>query len=126
MSLRTQAADDFRKFSEDINGFGWPVTITDPAGVSTALTGFTNDISQVIDPETGQVVSGRTATVVFSLQTLRAAGVGMPKGINDAAVTPWLVQFTDPSLNAFIFKISRTDPDRTIESITCFLELYAN
>lgn len=125
MSLREKAAADFKRLSEDgTTGFGWPITVTDPAGLSANLTGFANDISQAIDPETGQIVSGRIAAIAISTRSLFLAGLGQPVGISDSAQKPWLVQFTDPSLNAFTFKVARSDPDRTIESVNCTLELY--
>jgi len=124
MGLREEAAADFHAITTDADDFGWPITVTDPAGASQPLVGFANDISQAIDPETGQIVSGRFATIALSIRALTAAGLGLPVGISDSKTTPWTVQFTDPSLNAFLFKVSKTDPDRSIESVVCFLELF--
>lgn len=125
MSLRTTAEADLGKILEDsTSGFGWPITITDPAGTSKSLTGFSNDISQIIDPDTGQAVSGRLASVALVISSLTAAGLGLPVGIADSGNKPWIIQFNDLSGNVYKFKVSKSNPDRTIGMVTCLLELY--
>lgn len=105
-------------------GGGWPFTITDPAGNTAALTGWSNDIAQVIDPDTGQAVSGRLATVTMHLQDLEAQGLAIPSGENFSNAKPWLVTWDDLRGNAYKFKISSADPDRTINNVTCILEAW--
>lgn len=125
MSLRELAVADAHAIATDESAFGWPITVTDPAGTSATLTGLSNDISQVIDPETGQVISGRSATVVVSLVALAEAGLGIPKGVTNKAVKPWVVVFAEPGGGVtHTFKVSQTMPDRTIGLVVCVLEGY--
>ena len=147
MNLRRQAAADLRVILEDAAaGFGWPITVTDPSGTAVELTGFTADIGETIDPETGQLVSGRKASVAIAIESLRNAGLGLPRGIADGSSKPWRVSFDSevyPLLTnagtkiltesgeeittggiAHEFKISEVLPDRTAGVVVCFLEAY--
>lgn len=126
MSLRTIAETDLSVMLEDsVYGFGWPITVTDPNSVTKSLTGFSNDISQIIDPDTGQAVSGRLATVALRIASLVSAGfANLPRGVADSTSKPWLMVFTDINLNSFTFKVSKSDPDRALGIIICTLELY--
>jgi len=126
MSLRATAETDLGRILEDnTRGFGYSITVTDPAGTSAILTGYSNDISQVIDPDTGEAVSGRLASVAMRIALLTAAGLGLPVGIANAANKPWQVQFNDINGNAFTFKVSESNPDRALGLVTCLLELYS-
>lgn len=125
MGLRTIAETDLGKILEDSTyGFGWSLTVTDPAGTAVPLTGFSNDISQVIDPDTGQPVSGRLASVAIRIGLLTDAGLGLPVGIADSSSKPWLVQFNDINGNAYTFKVMNSNPDRALGLVTCILGLY--
>ena len=125
MGLRAIAEADLGAILEDsVTGFGFPITVTDPAGTTAALMGFSDDIAQIIDPDTGQAVSGRLASVALRISSLTTAGLALPEGIADAAVKPWLIAFDDINGNAFTFKVSQSNPDRAIGLVTCLLELY--
>lgn len=125
MSLRQLAEADLAVILEDgTTGFGWPITVTSPAAVSANLTGFSDDISQVIDPDTGQVVSGRLASVALRISSLTGAGLALPQGIADAAQKPWLITFDDINGTSYAFKVMQSNPDRALGLVTCILELY--
>ena len=125
MSLRALATADLRNILEDEDtGFGWPVTVKDPTGKTDSFVGFSNDISQVIDPDTGLAVSGRLASVGISTTTLTEKGFDLPVGIADSGSKPWLVTFDDIGGNSFTFKVSKSSPDRALGLIICLLELY--
>ena len=125
MSLRETVEADLGVILEDgITGFGWPITVTDPSGTVGNLTGFSNDISELIDPDTGQAVSGRLASVALRISSLTTAGLGLPEGIADSASKPWLIAFDDINGNAFTFKVQKSNPDRALGIVTCILELY--
>ncbi len=125
MSLRQLAELDLATILEDgVGGFGWPITITDPSGTVGTLTGFSDDIGQIIDPDTGQVVSGRLALVSLRISSLTIAGLGLPQGIADTASKPWVVEFNDINGSPFKFKVSQSNPDRALGVVTCVLELY--
>jgi len=126
VGLRELAEHDLGAILEDsVSGFGWPITLTDPAGLTNPnLVGFSNDISQVIDPDTGQLVSGRSASVALRISSLIAAGFTMPRGIADQSSKPWLVAFNDINGVAYTFKVRQADPDRALGMVVCILEGY--
>lgn len=125
MGLRELAEKDLGAILEDsVTGFGWPITVTDPAGIVGTLTGFSDDIAQVIDPDTGQAVSGRLASVALRVSSLTFAGLGLPRGIADTGSKPWVIQFDDINGNAYTFKVSQSNPDRALGLVVCLLELY--
>ena len=105
-------------------GFGWAITVTSPEGVAVAMTGFSDDISQVIDPETGAIVSGRLVTASLRMTSLIAAGLTLPVGIIGKASKPWVFEFSDIlGVNAK-FKVVQSNPDRALGVVSCILELY--
>jgi len=125
MGLREQAEADLGLILEDKDrGFGYDIILTDPSGTVRPLTGFSVDISQIIDPDTGIAVSGRLASVAIRTSTIIAAGLTLPRGIADAGIKPWIVQFNDINGNPFTFKVSQSNPDRALGLITLMLELY--
>lgn len=125
MGLRDEAAADLQAILEDsADGFGWSVTVTDPAGTEATLTGFSNDIAETIDPDTGQMVVGRQASVALAIASLTAAGLGVPRGIADSASKPWRVRFDDLEGTTHEFKVTEAFPDRGIGGVTCVLEAY--
>lgn len=126
MGLRELAEQDLGVILEDAaTGFGWSIILTDPDGLSdSSLVGFSNDISQLVDPDTGVLVSSRLASVSLRISTLFAAGFTLPKAVADGALKPWLVTFNDINGNAYTFKVRQADPDRALGLVVCILELY--
>jgi len=128
MSIRQLAEADLGLILEDTTtGFGWPITVTDPAGNSgtSPIVGYSDDISQLIDPDTGQAVSGRLASVAIRMGLLLAAGLAIPRGIADETGKPWLVEFDDINGNPHKFKVAQSNPDRALGLVTCILESYS-
>ena len=125
MSLRTTAEQDLGAILEDsAMGFGWAIQVTDPSGLSKPLTGFSDDISQIIDPDTGEAVSGRLVSVALRISSLIAVGLALPVGIADSKIKPWVIEFDDINGNPYKFKVAQSNPDRALGLITCILELY--
>lgn len=127
MSLRELAEADLAVTLEDaVYGFGFPITVKNPAGLeSSELVGASNDIAELIDPDTGQAVSGRSASVVLRISSLVAAGfTELPRAIADASSKPWLITFLDLAGNSQIFKVKQSMPDRTLGTVLCYLEAY--
>ena len=125
MGLREVAAKDLAKIVENsTTGFGWDITLTNPAGTSVPLTGVSDDIAQAIDPDTGVAVSGRFASIALVIQSIYDAGLTLPTGIADSSQRPWLVAFDDINGLSYTFKISESLPDRMLGEITCILEAY--
>ena len=126
MGLRDQAKRDARYIiSGDVYGFRWPVTVEDPSGVvSVALYCTSRDISLMIDPQTGQALSGRTVSCTFHIDDLIDQGfVGLPVSVKDGGA-PWKVKFDDVNGFSYTFIVSEGIPDRTFGVIACMLELY--
>lgn len=128
MNLRELATRDLGVINADINGgFAWPIVLEAPDGFTSPepLTGFSQDIGQVIDPDTGVLVSGRLASVSLPIAAIKAAGyVGLPRNIPDAASAPWVVRFNDLGGDSHAFKVSESMPDRTLGNIVLILEAY--
>lgn len=125
MSLREQAAADLQAILEDAaSGFGWSVSVKTPAGTTVSLTGFSTDIGFTIDPDTGQAVSGRRASVALPIARLTALGVGLPRAVAESSSKPWLVTFEDIGGTSHTFKVVETMPDRAIGCVTCLLEAF--
>lgn len=125
MNLRDQAATDLQNILGDVTaGFGRNVTVTDPSGATAVIVGFTNDISTAIDPETGTIVTSRTASVVLPIAALVAAGFELPRSISDKNSKPWRVSFADVPGNTYAFKVSEARPDRALGCVVCMLEAY--
>jgi len=125
VSLRDQAAADAKRILEDsAAGFGWPITVTAPDGSSASLKGFSTDVAQTIDPDTGMTVSGRTASVTLPIKALTDAGLALPRGIADQASKPWRVTFDDIHGTSHEFKVAESMPDRALGVVLCMLEAY--
>ena len=126
MGLRDQAERDLGFILEDsATGFGWPITLTTPNGSQSTFTGFSDDIAQAIDPDTGQAVSGRYASAALRLSSLYLAGFSLPQGIADASSAPWLVTFNDINgLGPYVFKVQESNPDRALGIVTLLLESF--
>lgn len=125
MGLRADAEEDLAVILEDdVGGFGWPITVTNPAETSAVLVGSSTDISQLIDPDTGEAVTGRSASVALRLSSLTLAGLSIPEGIADTSLKPWLIQFDDINGAPYTFKVAASRPDRALGIVVCILELY--
>ena len=126
MNLRMLAESDLGMIQEDsTNGFGWPFVLVSPDGLASNLTGLTNDISLAVDPDTGLLISGRTASVSLRISTLRMAGYSEnPKNVPEKNKKPWVVAFRDINGVPTLFKVVKSNPDRAIGNMTLILETY--
>ena len=127
MGLRELAEADLGRIIEDRDGgFGWDLVLTDPAGVSYPLVGSSTDIARAIDPETGQAVTGRFASVSIRISTLLLAGAtSLPRAVADKSSRPWLVTFDDINGTSATFKVQASAPDRALGLLSLTLETYA-
>lgn len=125
MGLREMAMQDLSLILEDKQyGFGWDITVTSPTNQVGNFIGYSDDISQVIDPSTGAIVSGRSASVALAISSLFLAGFSLPVGVVSKTTKPWIVTFKDINGSSHTFKVAQSNPDRTIGMITCILEEY--
>lgn len=124
MGLRAKAKADSQKILNSDAGFAWPITVTGPDGTIGNLKGFSNDITDLIDPDTGVAVTSRLVTATLHIADLTAAGLGIPEAIADKTKKPWIIEFDDIDGNPFKFKVMESKPDRTIGNVSCILEFY--
>ena len=111
----------------EVRGFAQPIILTDPDGFVSAspLSGHGQDIGLLIDPGTGQSVSGRTSTATLRISSILAAGYSsIPEGIADNAIKPWRVTMDDVNGVSYEFKVDSTMPDRTAGVIVLELGIY--
>jgi hypothetical protein len=126
MTLRSIAEKDLGVIMESDISFRWPVTVTDPTGATNAteLYGIVGDISELIDADTGQAVSGRHATVAIRTSSLTAQGLDYPIGVVDSASRPWVVEFLDLQGADHVFKVVEGRPDKALGIVNLTLEVY--
>jgi len=126
MGLRDIISADTKAILEDDSlGFGWTISLTDPDGTTSSFIGYSTDISQIIDPDTGTIVSGRLASVSIFIKSIIDAGLEIPYGISDSSKKPWVVDFNDINGNPYKFKVSQSNPDRAMGVVVLILESYA-
>ncbi len=124
MGLKEIAIADSRKFIEDTDlGFGVPIKVTNPDGVPDDLTGISNDVGLIFDPDTGVSVAGGQIEVTLSMESLKIV-VGIPEVDADETEKPWLVEFADSSGINHTFRIATTMPDHSLGLILCLCERY--
>ena len=127
MGLRELAKRDVKYIiSGDRNGPRWPVEVTDPDGnVSSCLYCTSADIHLFIDPQTGQPISGRQASVTFVISDLldEQPFSNIPVAILDGT-KPWTIKFDDINGLPFVFTVLESRPDRTFGIVPCLLEVY--
>ena len=126
MGLRERAAKDTAAIlSNKTQGRGHDIILVDPDGNTGTLTGYSSDIGQLIDPDTGQAVSGRLVSIAVPLAGLADAGLsGVPQGVDDDA-DPWVVRFNDLDGVEWAFTVRSSAPDRELGIIVCWLEFYS-
>ena len=125
MGLRALAkADNKAILNNDVSGFGWPLEIKSPEGLTASLTGFSDDIALVIDPDTGTAVTGRLISAVLHVQDILDAGLTIPEGISAGNRKPWLVEFDDSVGGHYVCKVRNSHPDRAIGQVVLILELF--
>ncbi len=123
MSLVDQAAADLAAIFADEQGFGVEVFLTTPDGIRVGVRAFAADVAHLIDPQTGQAVSGRVVSLALPLASL-VEWPGLAAGTVDTDRRPWVVELCDPRGVEHTFRIRETRPDRTLGVLLCFLEPY--
>lgn len=125
MSLRDQAVSDVTAILKNTSDFGQEdIILTDPAGDTTDLVGFTGDISTTIDPDSGAIVKGRQLHVTIPINDLPAGP--RPEAIRLRGSKPWLVSFpriTSAAVTQYV--VIGSDPDDSMGAITLELGKYS-
>ena len=125
MSLLNVAAKDARGIIESPRNASRDIKLIEPNGTEHSLTVGTRSISQSIDPDTGELVSGQFISITPSLLTLAERNISMPRNIQDHSENPWLVVMTNhiTSLET-TYKVIHSAPDFTLGLIVCDLGNY--
>jgi hypothetical protein len=105
-------------------GFSSSVTLIDQAGVEYPINAIVSVIHNLVDPDTGQPVSGSLATASINTLDLIALGVQIPEGEADETKKPWLIREADIQGNTVTYAIVRSAPDKANGNILCDLNEY--
>ena len=124
MSLRAIAEADLSSIMEGETSFRVAVILTNPSCDTINVWGIGGDISELIDPDTGMAVSGRSTRMTIRMTSIINQGFELPEGISDTSSKPWLVSFDDITGVNHTFKVVEGNPDRTIGVVSLVLEAY--
>lgn len=105
-------------------GFSTPLVLTEPDGTTHDLKGIVSVIHNLIDPDTGQPVSGFLATVSLNALDLQDGGIALPEGEMDSDLRPWTVETTVVGGATLLTKVVRVAPDETNGNILIDLGNY--
>lgn len=97
-----------------------PLLVISPAGQEWSLNGIPLDVGQTIDPDTGQAVAGRRASVSVSMASLPT----VPELSAESGGKPWRVRLTDLDGNVLLWKVTEVLPDRFAHKMVFLLEAY--
>ena len=125
MSLLDRVQKDSQRIlNSEKFGFSTPLVLTDPSETAHDLKGIVSVIHNLIDPDTGQPVSGFLATVSLNALDLRDKGIDMPEGEMDSNSKPWKVQTTVVGGVQISTKVTRVAQDETNGNILIDLGNY--
>lgn len=125
MSLRAIANADLKEIVNDPETGGDQCTITAPDESQATFNVLNNDIHLSIDPNTGQMVTGRQATIAVLINELLDEGFEKISGIADKTSRPWVVEIDDVNGISGKFKVIEAVPDSTIGLEVLSLEVYS-
>lgn len=122
MSLFDDAASDWQEILNDDIGATVPCTVTNPSGVSQSFLCRHMDISQQIDPETEEIISGRQVGVSIDLKDLAAVSFDGVCAIEDKKKKPWKVTVANILGTSGTYKVAMTSPDFILGNMLIYLE----
>lgn len=126
MNLRHLAARDLARIQGDAdNGFGWPIEITSPDGVTLPTVGFTGDIGRIFDPGTGQPIAGRHVSVSIPEARFLEVGLQIPAQVSARGAPKWVFRFDDINGTPGVFTVRSAMRDRSAGNVVLVLEVYA-
>lgn len=117
MSLRDQALADAQFALENASDFGQDINLIAPDGTVTPMRGYTGDITELIEPDSGQIVTGRSIHVMLFINSLPPGP--RPVGIQDLNGIPWRVSF--PNISSKVVKsygVRATQPDDAMGTLS--------
>lgn len=122
--LQLLQKDSQRIMNSSKFGFSTDIVLIDPNDVEYPLKSVLTVIHNLIDPDTGQPVSGYLATASINRLDLNALGITLPEGVSDELQRPWTVRETNIDGVVVTYKITRAAPDEANGNILCDLGSY--
>jgi hypothetical protein len=99
------------------------VLLISPQGAEVATQCLDYDISSIIDPDTGLLVSSGQTTIAVNMSPIREAGLEIPRRTEENTTEQWRIRFgrlDEETLTVFI-RIS--DPDYTRDELRLTVRL---
>lgn len=125
MSLLDRLRKDSQKIMNSTRcGFSTEVTLITPDGVRYPFKSIIAVIHNLVDPDTGQPVSGYLATASINRLDLNAKSIALPEGEMSELRRPWLVSEINIDGIEVTYKITRAAPDEANGNILCDLGSY--
>ncbi|WFS86283.1 hypothetical protein vBVhaSMAG7_066 [Vibrio phage vB_VhaS_MAG7] len=125
MSLLQRLQKDSQRIMNSSKfGFSTDIVLIDPNDVEYPLKSILTVIHNLIDPDTGQPVSGYLATASINRLDLNALGITLPEGVSNELERPWTVRETNIDGVVVTYKITRAAPDEANGNILCDLGSY--
>lgn len=127
MSLLDRMRKDSQRIMNSARcGFSTAITLTDPSGVGYPFNSIIAVIHNLVDPDTGQPVSGFLATASINTLDLLALGLEIPEGEMSESARPWTITETNIQNVVVTYKIVSAAPDEANGNILCDLVNYDN
>lgn len=123
MSLFDDAAIELQEIINDDIGATVACTITSPDGVFYAFNCRMSDISQTLDVNTRERISGRRIEISVSMIDLAEAGFESSRGIEKKTEKPWKVEFSNVISKEETYKVVETSPDSSLGIVVIHLEI---
>ena len=125
MSLMDRLQKDAQRIMNSSRaGFSIDIVLTLPSGIEHSIKSIVSIIHNLIDPDTGQPVSGFFATASINSLDLLTLEVELPEGEMDSNKRPWTITATNVLGVSQLMKIVRVSPDETNGNILCELGTY--
>lgn len=125
MGLLERMRKDAQKImNSDKFGFSTDITLVEPDGTEHSFKSIISVIHNLIDPDTGQPVSGYLATASINRLDLNDLGLTLPEGESSELERPWLVRETNIDGVVVTYKLVRAAPDEANGNILCDLGSY--
>jgi hypothetical protein len=125
MSLLQRLQKDSQRIMNSSKfGFSTDIVLIDPNDVEYPLKSILTVIHNLIDPDTGQPVSGYLATASINRLDLNELGITLPEGVSNELERPWTIRYTNIDNVVITNKITRAAPDEANGNILCDLGSY--
>ncbi len=116
--------DSTRIMNSERYGTGTDIVLIDSDDVEYPMKSIVAVIHNLVDPDTGQPVSGYLATASVNRYNLPVNKRTELEGVSDELQRPWTIRYTNIDNVEIINKITRAAPDEANGNILCDLGSY--